>query len=78
MKYKLGAVYPKDGWDYFMTVRATPSWYNFCDCTYTRYYGSGSQWWEAGSDRRVDSWMSAVLHGFWNDEMNKLTERQKH
>jgi hypothetical protein len=78
MEYKLVRMYPKDNFDEFLTVEMSPSRYNwpYQGSTYQMFYGSGSTWWESGTDRRVDDWTSSILHDIWNDELNKRLERK--
>jgi hypothetical protein len=83
MKIEFGSMYPKDDYDEIMTVHMVPRWYEKMDlfdkpaeARTVRYWGSGHQWWEEATDRRADSWTSAILHDFWNDELNKRLERK--
>lgn len=83
MKIEFGSMYPKDNYDEIMTVHMVPRWYEKLDLIdkpleqkTVRYWGSGHQWWEEGTDKRADSWTSAILHDFWNDELNKRLERK--
>jgi len=77
MNYKLKHMSPKDHFDASITVEQTPNWYNFsAETDYKRYYGSGTTWWEADTDRRVDVWTSGILHDLWNDELNKQLQEK--
>ena len=83
MKIEFGSMYPKDNYDEIMTVHMVPRWYEKLDIIdkpaeqrTVRYWGSGHQWWEEGTDKRADDWTSAILYDFWTAEINKRLERK--
>lgn len=82
MKYEVISMSPKDSFDEVATVAVMPRWYEKIDLfskpkeEYTaRYYGSGHQWWEVGTDKRADVWVSDALYEYWRDEMNRRVSK---
>jgi hypothetical protein len=82
MQYQVKSFSDKDGFDVWMTISEEPSWYNpFSQGTYRRFYGSGSCWfeivtnkWGEQEEQHCGAWMSSVLHGLWNEQLDKQIE----